>query len=430
MPDESEVLRVCIVAETASFRFGGEASLPLHYFSRLRARQIETWLVVHARTRSELEALFPADQGRIRYIADQWYHKLMWMLSRTLPRRVSEATFGLLMLLINQGIQRRIIKELIRNHGVNLLHQVIPVSPKAPSLISGFKVPVIIGPMNGGMEYPPAFRSAESWLTRLLVGVGRRSASLANRIFSGKIYAKILFVANQRTRQALPCGVRGKIVEFPENGVDLALWLPASDSTVSPTTACFLFLGRLVDWKRLDFVIRALPSITEAKLEVIGDGPMRSIWRALAESLGVSNRVYWHGWLPQAECARILHGATALLLPSIYECGGAVVLEAMACKIPVVATSWGGPADYLDPSCGILIEIPNASQSDAEAAIIQGFVDAMRKLIIDAGFRSKLGISGRKRVEQFFDWNKKIDRMLIYYREVFDQYRASQNRSI
>jgi glycosyltransferase involved in cell wall biosynthesis len=430
MLDETEVLRVCVVAENASFRFGGEASLPLHYFSRLRARHIETWLVVHSRTRSELEALFPAEENRIFYVADEWYHKLMWMLSRTLPKPVFDATFGLLVVLINQRIQCGIIKGLIRDHGVNLLHQVIPVSPKAPSLISGLGVPVIIGPMNGGMEYPRAFRSAESWFTRLLVGIGRRSANLANRIFRGKIRASMLFVANQRTRHALPSGVRGKVVEFVENGVDLTLWLPRGDSASRPTTARFLFLGRLIDLKRLDLVIRALPSITEAKLEVVGDGPMHSTWKALAEGLGVSDRVCWHGWLPQAECAQILSGATALLMPSIHDCGGAVILEAMACEVPVVAIAWGGPADYLDPKCGILIDMPNTNQPDAEAAIIQGFADAMRKLIIDSGFRRKLGISGRMRVEQFFDWNKKIDQILVYYRQVLDQHCASQDRSI
>ena len=52
-----------IVAENASFRFGGEASLPLHYYSRLRARGLEAWLIVHGRTREELEALFPNDEG-------------------------------------------------------------------------------------------------------------------------------------------------------------------------------------------------------------------------------------------------------------------------------------------------------------------------------------------------------------------------------
>ncbi len=407
----SNAPRICIVAENASFRFGGEASLPLHYFSRLRARGIETWLIVHGRTRPELEALFPLDQDRIQYIPDRWYHKLIWKLSLPLPRRVAEATFGTLMVLINQLIQRSMVRQLIRQQGINVVHQPIPVSPKAPSFISGLGVPVIIGPMNGGMDYPAAFRGAESLFTRITVALGRASANLANRLIPGKKNAAILLVANQRTQLALPTCARGKIIEIPENGVDLSIWqLPAAP--VPPSVAPrFLFIGRLVDWKRLDFVLHALAAIPGAQLEVIGDGPMRTPWTDLAATLGIAERVRWIGWLPQPQCAQLLHGANALVLPSIYECGGAVVLEAMACGIPVIATAWGGPADYLNPSCGILVDPTNSD------SITRGFIDAMRKLIEEPELRISLGTAGRKRVESLFDWNQKIDVVLAIYQQ-------------
>src|ERR1700674_1740865 len=122
----SDTLCVCIVAEHASFRFGGEASLPLHYFTRLRATGTQVWLIVHSRVRAELEALLPAEQDRIRYVPDRWFHKLIYQLSRPLPRRVSEATFGTLMVLVNQLMQRAIIRQLIRDEGVNVIHQPIP----------------------------------------------------------------------------------------------------------------------------------------------------------------------------------------------------------------------------------------------------------------------------------------------------------------
>jgi glycosyltransferase involved in cell wall biosynthesis len=423
--NQPEALRICIVAEHASFRFGGEASLPLHYFSRLRARRIEAWLIVHGRTRAELEALFPAEQDRIHYIPDKWYHKLIWRLSRLVPRRVSEATFGTLMVLINQLIQRRMVKQLIHSHGINVVHQPIPVSPKAPSLISGLGVPVIIGPMNGGMEYPPAFRTAESLFTRITVALGRSSANLVNSIIAGKKHATVLLVANQRTRLALPSCVRGKIIDIPENGVDLSVWSLPEKPILPDASARFVFVGRLVDWKRLDFVLHALAAIPEAQLDVIGDGAMRTAWGDEAESLGIAGRVHWLGWLPQPECARLLQGAAALVLPSIYECGGAVVLEAMACAIPVVATAWGGPADYINQSCGILVDVSNVAESNAEAIIIGGFVDAMRKLIADSALRTQLGASGRKRIEQFFDWDQKIDHIVRIYREAIDEFRSS-----
>jgi hypothetical protein len=52
-------MRICIVADNASARFGGEAILPLHYFRQLRQRGIEVWLVAHDRVRAELETLLP-----------------------------------------------------------------------------------------------------------------------------------------------------------------------------------------------------------------------------------------------------------------------------------------------------------------------------------------------------------------------------------
>jgi glycosyltransferase involved in cell wall biosynthesis len=409
MPMKSpEALRVCIVAENASFRFGGEASLPLHYFSRLRNRGIEVWLIIHGRTRPELEALFPADQDRIQYIPDRWYHKLIWKLSRPLPRRVSEATFGTLMVLVNQLIQRSMVQRLIREVGINLVHQPIPVSPKAPSFIFGLGAPVVIGPMNGGMDYPAAFRGAESLFTRVVVALGRASSSLVNTLIPGKRNAAVLLVANQRTRLALP-PTNGQVIEIPENGVDLSIWTVPTTAVTATDPPRFLFVGRLVDWKRLDFILHALANLPGVHLEVIGDGPMHGQWSVLTRTLGITDRVHWLGWLPQPECAQHLHGATALLLPSIYECGGAVVLEAMACGIPVIATAWGGPADYLDSTCGILVD-----PSDP-GAITTGFAQAMQDLINDPARRTRLGAAGRLRVQQHYDWNQKINEILTIY---------------
>lgn len=229
-------LRVCVVAEHASFQFGGEASLPLHYYSRLRARGVEAWLIVHGRTQKELESLFPDDKNRIQFIPDKWFHKLIWSLTRYLPRRVADATLGTVMVLINQYIQRQMVRNLITTQQVNIVHQPIPVSPRAPSFICKLGVPVIIGPMNGGMEYPPAFRNVESWSTRASIALGRSSANAINRLIPGKKLAQTILVANHRTRLALPACITGEVVELAENGVDLTLWSvqPRIEATASP----------------------------------------------------------------------------------------------------------------------------------------------------------------------------------------------------
>jgi glycosyltransferase involved in cell wall biosynthesis len=415
---DRESIRVCIVAENASFRFGGEASLPLHYYSRLRARGVEAWLIVHGRTREELQALFPDNAGRIRFIPDKWFHKLIWRLNAFLPRRVAEATLGTLMVLVNQWIQRQMVRALIASDHVNVVHQPIPVSPRAPSLICKLGIPVVIGPMNGGMDYPKAFHRVESWATRASVALGRSCANLINWAIPGKKLAGFVLVANQRTRLALPSCVEGEVIEIPENGVDLGLWSVEPHIVTGDHTPRFLFMGRLVDWKRLDWAIRALGNVPGAYLDVIGDGPMRAEWMRLAASLNLSDRICFLGWMPQHECAQHLRSATALLLPSIYECGGAVVLEAMATGTPVIAVAWGGPTDYLDDTCGLLIPPLGA------AAVVDGFTEGMRKLIGNPQLCFSLGAAARRKVEATFSWEEKVDRVVEIYRRAVDRVSA------
>lgn len=87
-------MRVVIVAEQASAQFGGEAFLPLHYFPLLRSRNIEAWLVFHARTQTELQTLFPEDCDRMHFVADAKLHRLLCHWERLLAKRVGEVTTG------------------------------------------------------------------------------------------------------------------------------------------------------------------------------------------------------------------------------------------------------------------------------------------------------------------------------------------------
>ena len=403
-------MRVCIVADSASVRFGGEAILPYHYFRLLRQRGVEAWLVVHERTRGELETLLPDDIDRIRFTPDLELHKQLYHFSTFLPRRVAEATFGLLSHLLTQQQQRSIIEQLVREQQIDVVHQPTPVSPRLPSLMRDLGAPVVIGPLNGGMDYPSAFRGNESAFSRVSVHLARALSNVVNALLPGKRQAAVVLVANPRTRAALPSGLKGKVIELVENAVDLETWLPpATTDTGAVSGNQFLFLGRLVDWKRLDIVIRALKNAPGAILTAVGDGPMREAWEALALDLGVADRLSFRGWQPQSECARLLSQSVALLLPSVYECGGAVVLEAMASRRPVIATRWGGPADYLDETSGFLID------PSGEEAMVAGFARAMRLLMADPALGSQMGLAGRQRVVEHFNWLHKIDQVEEIY---------------
>src|SRR5580698_8360596 len=187
-------MRICIVAEHASKSFGGEAILPFHYFRLLRSLGVESWMVVHARTRNELSELFPDDLDRILFVPDLWIHKLINHLSGYLPRRLSMSTLGLLSQIITQFCQKEIVRRLIRDKQISLIHQPIPVAPKFPSVLYGLGVPVVIGPLNGGMQYPPAFRSAEPWIARVGVAIAGRFVDLVHGLLPGKRRADVVLV--------------------------------------------------------------------------------------------------------------------------------------------------------------------------------------------------------------------------------------------
>src|SRR5262249_16691948 len=144
-------LRILIVVEHASARFGGEAILPLHYFRRLRQRGIEAWLITHARTQEELSALLPEEKGRIFYIPDSWVHRILYQISKPFPRTIRYNTFEFVMRLLTQWLSRRIARNLVRKQRIDVIHQPIPVSPKSSSWLRDMGAPVIMGPMNGGM---------------------------------------------------------------------------------------------------------------------------------------------------------------------------------------------------------------------------------------------------------------------------------------
>lgn len=409
-------LRILIVAEHASARFGGEAFLPLHYFRVLRSRGTEAWLLCHARVKNEICAIFPKDSDRLFFIPDTKTHKLLWKMSKSLPRRITSVTLGAASHLITQLMQRRLVRILVSEKRIDIVHEPIPVSPKQPSAMYNVGAPVVIGPMNGGMNYPQGFSYMQSSIEHFLINLGKGSSNLLNLLIPGKRKAAVLLVANQRTSEALPVVVKKvRTLGLVENGVDLSLWkVPEIEDRSQDGRVHFSFIGRLLDLKGVDILLEAFSDVTKecnAHLDIFGDGKCQNKLIELTNKLGLNNYVTFHGFVPQEKVANELAKRDVLILPSLHECGGAVVLEAMALGLPVIATKWGGPADYIDEACGILID-PISRDS---------FIDGLRKAMIELakskGRRKRLGRYGRQKVIEEYDWERKVDRILEIYEE-------------
>lgn len=419
-------LHILIACDSASLRFGGEAALPLHYFRFLLGKGIACRLVVHERCRDELKSTFPDAQDKIDYIENSRTDRAIWRCRKAIPGRLGHFTFGLLLRMSTQLKQRKRVLASIKQHKIDIVHQPTSVSPREPSALFGLGVPLVIGPMNGGMDYPEPFRHMQARSVDFGMWFGRLFANMLNRVIPGKRQAQTLLVANQRTNLALPSCLRGQVYELVENGVDLAVWQSPErpDDLDDPDRpARFTYLGRLVDWKAVNLLLEAFQKVvkeTPAVLEIIGDGEDRAALQAQANALDLPDNcaVRFTGWLTQEQCATRLAHADALVLPSLLECGGAVVLEAMAMGLPAIATRWGGPVDYLDDACGILVE--PSSRPD----FIQGHADAMIKLAKSPALRKQMGQAGRDKVLKQFDWDTKGKIMLEIYKDTHQRYHA------
>jgi glycosyltransferase involved in cell wall biosynthesis len=414
---------ILIAAQNASTRFGGEAILPLHYFRVLKARGHPVDLVTHERNRDDLEACFGGDMAGIHLIPDTRAHRLLWRVGSRMPRAIRAATTDPLMALVTDRELRLCLRGLIDAGRPCVVHVPTPVSPRTPCGIHGLGVPVVIGPMNGGMDFPPGYEDMHSRIGRLMLRFGRFGSGLANRLVPGKRRAAALLVANLRSAAVLPPGGPAPIL-LVENGVDLSLWAPPPQDRPARLPADpfrLVFMGRMIDLKATDITLHAVAAARarglDVRLDLLGDGDQRPRLEDLSERLGLTGAVTFHGFLPQTVCAAELDRADALILNSVHECGGAVVLEAMARGLPVIAADWGGPADYLDDSCGRLVSpVPRAG-------FAQRLADAIAELAGDPDLCARLGHSD-------YDCEKKVDRMLEVYAGALTADRAARPEGI
>jgi rhamnosyl/mannosyltransferase len=172
-----------------------------------------------------------------------------------------------------------------------------------------------------------------------------------------------------------------------------------------------LFVGRLVPYKGLDVLLRALPGL-EARTVIVGDGRLRRSLEATVRELGLSDRVELTGTVTDDERLAWLHACDALVLPSTtrQEAFGMVQLEAMLCGRPVVSTDLptGVPWVNVDGETGLIVRT-------GDVASLRGALD---RLVADPDLRQELGAGARARAESIFTADRMCTASLAQYEVV------------
>lgn len=193
------------------------------------------------------------------------------------------------------------------------------------------------------------------------------------------------------------------------NGVDMAEHRGEQLEEMPGRYVCAL--GRLVGTKGFDLLVEAFADAglpDDVHLVVGGDGPEADRLTEVARRRGVLDRLHLPGRLSRRHVGPVIAGSLALVVPSRVEPFGIVVLEGWREGVPVIATSHGGPPEFVTDDIDGLIVDPLDTESLAAA---------LRVVVDEPERASRLAAAGRARVEMF-GWGRIAEAYLALYREV------------
>ena len=223
---------------------------------------------------------------------------------------------------------------------------------------------------------------------------------------------RIISLCSQSTSELLEEGMPADRVAQIANGVDTSRFTISARR--SNNRKMITFIGRLDGYKGVDCllgafrqVIQGCPDVT---LKLVGDGPDAMELTRQAEALQIQGRVVFRG--RQVDVAKELSETDIFVLPSLSEGMSNVLLEAMACGLPVVATEVGAAADMISNRVnGMLVPPGNP------AALSNALIELLRNDV----FAGSLGIAARKTVEERYGLERTADCYEKLYRRLLIQ---------
>src|SRR5213079_2849176 len=195
------------------------------------------------------------------------------------------------------------------------------------------------------------------------------------------------------------------------NAVDHRRFRPDVDGSrvreslhVPAGTPLLLLVGRIVPHKGVEHFIEAARYVPEARFVIAGGGSLLEPMRALAESMGVADRVQFLGRVSDEQLPEVYAACDVFVLPSVsrLEAFGIVALEAMATGKPVIVADIPGVREIIeDGRDGLLAE-------------------KIRRLLSDPKARQTMGARGREKVLESFSIERVTDRIEAVYRAILD----------
>jgi len=294
----------------------------------------------------------------------------------------------------------------------DLVHRIAPMTPTLPSPMARLSpVPFIVGPLNGGLQWPATFRSMEKkekeWLRPFRAIYKKMPFSQSTFRCSAAILASFDHTIADLPAEALP-----KTIDFPEVGLDERIFSTAEPRALSTGPLTVAFIGRLAPYKLPEVVALAFARSTvlrEHRLVYVGDGPERSHIEDIIKEHELQDCAEITGWVTQKDVSDWMRRADIMAFPSIRELGAGAVIEAMACGMVPLVCNYGAPGTLVGTDRGLRVPLGDREQ------LISAFQMALEGLVIDRQRLKDLAVRAQRFALKKFRWRQKSKETMAIY---------------
>lgn len=260
--------------------------------------------------------------------------------------------FSLRLLFWNGNVQKK-IKEIINREDVDVIHQITPVEFRAIGNYGSIKrkAVYVCGPVGGGEYIPTCLKSyvqGKARIIELIRKIANHLAKLQFRLDSRLEKCDELLFANTETQSLLKSLKKNQTHILTEVGIDD---IDILNEEKSNSTITFLVAGRLIYRKGVRFLLDALnmlPSNSDYRLNIVGKGPELDNLKTECRKFGLDKHVSFLGAVPYVEMEKNYAEADVLIMPSLRETTGTVLVEALSHGIPIITIDKFGGKTILD----------------------------------------------------------------------------------
>ncbi|WP_196808430.1 glycosyltransferase family 4 protein [Natrinema sp. J7-1] len=254
-----------------------------------------------------------------------------------------------------------------------------------------------------------ALEAADSWGERLLIRRWYRFLRMQREVVQDLPH--VLTVSESaKHRTVTDFGADPESIRVVHNGIDTDLFEPVDRSRDRPRVMTTVSAD--VPLKGARYLLEAFAAGREAidaELVVVGEFNEGGDCDRLVSDLGIADAIETHSEISYERMVELYGTADIAVVPSIYEGFGLPAGEALACGVPVVATTGGGLPEVVGDA-GVLVD-----PGDADA-----LADAIRDLLTDGERRRRLGDRGRERIVTEFDWERAARETVRTYRDAIE----------